>query len=331
MIELKDMNEEDRAMCEEWERLYTESGKQFSFEGYDNIERSNLLGALKDYAIPRTPDNYKKAIDLGIEAREKAGVTIDINNYSFDLNDNRALSGEKPDARFFIGIPYRLGKVGLDGCDCMGLAVMFYNANGWLLNKQGEGWEGTKKTFRYVRRYFKRIEKEELEYGDLILHGNHVDIFLGWSPSNKHDYVILNHAINSGDGCTSSKIITIGDTEYTELFDQKAEYFHRKKPINVRILDIYDTQVIRLNLIPNPYERCDPFYYALFRGYDIKTAEKIANEAEQNFYMIDKIINITIEKAERRIKERLYKELEDKQNEYNKKAIAEGWATIDIV
>ena len=73
MIELKDMNEEDRAMCEGWERLYTESGKRFSFEGYDNIERSNLLGALKDYAIPRTPDNYKKAIDLGIEAREKAG------------------------------------------------------------------------------------------------------------------------------------------------------------------------------------------------------------------------------------------------------------------
>ena len=42
MIELEDMNEEDRAMCEEWERLYTESGKPFSFEGYDDIERSNL-------------------------------------------------------------------------------------------------------------------------------------------------------------------------------------------------------------------------------------------------------------------------------------------------
>ena len=47
--------------------------------------------------------------------------------------------------------------------------------------------------------------------------------------------------------------------------------------------------------------------------------------------MIDKIINTTIEKAERRIKERLYKELEDKQNEYNKKAVAEGSPTVDFV
>ena len=45
MIELKDMNEEDRAMCEEWERLYTESGKQFSFEVVQIIFSFNISRA----------------------------------------------------------------------------------------------------------------------------------------------------------------------------------------------------------------------------------------------------------------------------------------------
>lgn len=330
MVSMNELSAEDRAMCEEWERLYAQPN--VGIEPYrDDIVRSHLLDELKKTAIPRTPDNFQKAIDEGLKARRKHNIKIDIDKYTFNLNINRAMPREKPDARLFIGIPYRLGKVGFNGCDCMGLAVMFYNANGWTLWKQGEGWEGTKKTFRYVRNHFKRIEKKELEYGDLILHGNHCDIFLGWAPKNKHDYVVLNHAINSGDGCTSSKIIIIGDTEYKESFNQSAEYFHRKKPIDCYCLSYEDMEVIKLNLIGNPYEYRDPFYYMLFRGYNIKTAEKIANEAEQNYYMLDGIINATIEKAEKRIKERLYKELEDKQNEYNKKAIAEGRPTIDLI
>ena len=330
MVSMNELSAEDRAMCEEWERLYAQPtvGVQPYWEG---IERSNLAETLKRLAIPRTPDNFQKAIDEGLKARRKHNIKIDIDKYTFNLNINRAMPREKPDARLFIGIPYRLGKVGFNGCDCMGLAVMFYNANGWTLWKQGEGWEGTKKTFRYVRNHFKRIEKKELEYGDLILHGNHVDIFLGWSPSNENDYVILNQAINSGDGCTSSRILTIGDWEYEQSFNQKGEYFHRKKAIDCYCLSIDDMEVIKLNLIGNPYEKRDPFYYALFRGHDIKAAEKIANEAEQNFYMIDGIINATIEKAEKRIKERIYKELEDKQNEYNKWAIAEGRPTVDFI
>ena len=332
MIELEDMNEEDRAMCEEWEEFYKKPLPVLEYP--DTLTRSNtrnnLAELMKQVSIPRIEETFTKAMEDGANARLRAGITYDINEYRFSM-DKWEETAPQVDARMFVGIPYRLGKIGFDGCDCMGLASMFYCAHGWLLEKDGEGWQGTKNLFRYVRNTFKRIKKKELEYGDLILHGNHVDIFLGWSPSNDNDYVLLNQAINSGEGCTSSKIITIGDLEYNTSFDSKAEYYHRKSRYLTWLPNANDVEVITINLLGNPYEYRDPFFYMLYRGYELETADKIARDCEKALTMIDGRINDTIEKALARNTGKLYKELKRIQDEFNKRAIQEGSPTVELV
>lgn len=284
--------------------------------------KSDLVGILEKYKLPRSGDRLRVAIDGGKMARQKAGVNVDINSYSFDMDNRRATSDDSIDARMFIGIPYRLGQIGFHGCDCMGLACMFYACNGWWLPKKKDGWEGTKKCFTYIRRWYKRIEKKDLQHGDLILHGNHVDIFLGWSPSNKNDYVLLNQSINSGEGCTTSQIITLGDWEYMESFNQQAEYFHRdeSKDTTNYILSDSDMEVIKLNLIKNPYWGQDPFYFMLWRGYSVKNANDIAVECEKKLLMIDDRINGVIETARNRARREVYEAEKSLITKYNELA-----------
>lgn len=333
MIKLEDLDEQTRKMCEEWERFYNEPLHLIEATE-DKVIYSDLAETLRKYAIPRTPDNFAKAIEDGDNARHKAGITYDISKYKFDIMQGRG-NCDKPDARLFVGIPYNLGGIGFDGCDCMGLACMFYASNGWHLPKLKEGWEGTKDVFRYVRKYYKRIEKKDLQYGDLILHGQHADIFLGWSPYNNHDYVLLNQSINSGEGCTVSKIIQIGDTEFMASFNSKGEYFHRDeskdKPTSKYCINVDDMEVIKINLLQNPYEGRDPFFFALYRGYDLEEADKMAREAENKMTMVDGRINDVIEKAVVHNTEKLYKELKRIQDDFNEKAIKEGTPTVELI
>lgn len=333
MDDLKNMNEADRAMCEEWEELYKKPLPRIEDKGYEEMY-SNLAETMRLHAIPRTHEIFTMAIEAGTKARDKAGITYDINQYKFDITQNHCERGASPDARLFVGIPYKLGAVGFDFCDCMGLARLFYACNGWHLPKLKEGWAGTKDMLRYVRRYWERIGKNDLQYGDLILHGNHADIFLGFSPSNKHDFVLLNQAINSGEGCTSSSIVTIGDAEFMEAFDSAAEYFHRDeskdKESKYRI-STHDAEVIKINLLENPYEGRDPFYFALYRGYSIDAADKMARESEHNLTMIDGRINGVVERSYQRNVEKLYRELKSRQDEFNAKAVEEGRPIVELI
>lgn len=333
MIKLEDMDEATRKECEEWERMYKEPLHLIERMENRNIY-ANSVEMLHKYAIPRVPDNFAKAIEDGDNARHKAGITYDISKYKFDIMQGRG-NCDKPDARLFIGIPYKLGGLGFDGCDCMGLACMFYASNGWHLPKQKESWEGTKGVFRYVRKYYKRIEKEDLQYGDLIIHEQHVDIFLGWSPYNKNDYVLLNQSVYSAEGCTSSRIIQIGDTEYMTTFNSNCEYFHRDEskdePTSKYCINVDDMEVIKINLLENPYEGRDPFFFALYRGYDLEEADKMARDAENKMTMVDGRINGVIERLVTHNTEKLYKELKRIQDEFNKRAIEEGSPTVELV
>jgi hypothetical protein len=333
MVNMNELSEEDRKMCEEWEELYKKPLPLIKDEGYEDMY-SHLAETMRQHAIPRQQESITKVMEEGENARRKAGIKYDINEYQFDAMGIRCEGGANPDARLFIGIPYKLGSIGFDGCDCMGLAQLLYACNGWHLPKLKEGWNGTKDMFRYVRRYFKRIEKSDLQYGDLILHGNHADIFLGWSPSNKNDYVILCQAINSGEGNTVSKVYCFGDTEYKESFDCKAEYFHRdesKDKENKYRITIYDEEVIKINLLGNPFEKRDPFYFALYRGYSIDNAEKMAQVTESNLTMIDGRINHAVEKSYQRNVEKLYKELKRVQDDFNLEAKKEGRPIVELV
>lgn len=95
-------------------------------------------------------------------------------------------SVDMEDINKFIGVPYKSGGESMQGCDCIGLARLFYQAHGWkqdfrdgkpiVAKEDASAW---KRLFRYMRVNFEKIEITQLTFGDIVLFEIERDIHFG--------------------------------------------------------------------------------------------------------------------------------------------------------
>jgi cell wall-associated NlpC family hydrolase len=93
---------------------------------------------------------------------------------------------EKQDINKFIGIPHQFGGDSYESCDCLGLCRLFYRehnvgldfTDGKPITKDWKK-DGHLRLRRYFKKYFVRVEKDELQYGDIVLFDLYGDTHFG--------------------------------------------------------------------------------------------------------------------------------------------------------
>lgn len=93
---------------------------------------------------------------------------------------------KKQDIDKFVGIPHQFGGDSYESCDCLGLCRLFYREHGIGLDFTDgkpvtENWkkDGHLRLKRYFKKYFKEVDKDSLQYGDIVLFDVVGDIHFG--------------------------------------------------------------------------------------------------------------------------------------------------------
>ena len=193
---------------------------------------------------------------------------FDINTYKADfrtkhileLSESEKMEVSKVDLSIFDSIPYFLGEQSFAFSDCWGLARMFYAVHGWQFDiDEGHTYEHKETALlhvvRYVRQNFHRTNISDVEYGDLLLFGFHVFVYLGQEQDGRTKVI--------GQSPLNTEILTAGGIYYIDIKEMElfcggwpVEVWRRNKAklcIPYKLTD-NDRAVIQLNKQDNPYK-----------------------------------------------------------------------------
>jgi len=233
----------------------------------------------------------------GRETRKVAGINdFNFENYNPDYRTERCLKPEKDlcllkenpsELQLFLNVPYFLHRHSFAMSDCWGLARLFYAYHGWQFDIEAFYTERNGfincsglQLARYLKMAFSRTQKiEELEYGDLLVYGRHVMIYLG-------NGLILGQAHWNIEIISVSAIYKTDPARFGQWIGYKRRFYCKPYKLTEK-----DCCVVAINQVHNNYrealadfeiETLRNVYAEIlgFRGYSLPSIQKLSDEAE---------------------------------------------------